>query len=58
MYVSPKWTLPRVAGALLEQTWLRLGPASHNSSMVRRPLWVALPHPALTSLLVARLSES
>lgn len=35
MYVKPQWTLPRVAGALLEQAWLRLSPASHNSSMVR-----------------------
>lgn len=40
MYVSPKWTLPRVAGALLQQAWLWLSPDSHNSSMVRNFYYV------------------
>ena len=31
MYLPPEWTLPRVAGALLELCWRRRRPASHRS---------------------------
>lgn len=34
MYVSPKWTLPRVLGSIIEQAWLRRSPLSHRSLMV------------------------
>lgn len=34
MYVSPKWTIPRVIGSLAEQLWLRLSPESHDRLMV------------------------
>ena len=31
MYLPPEWTLPRVAGALLELCWRRRRPASHRN---------------------------
>ena len=34
MYVSPKWTVPRVIGSMVEQTWLRASPESHERLMV------------------------
>lgn len=34
MYVSPKWTIPRVLGSVAEQLWFRLRPGSHASLMV------------------------
>lgn len=34
MYVSPKYTIPRVLGSIIEQTWLAINPNSHSSLMV------------------------
>jgi uncharacterized oligopeptide transporter (OPT) family protein len=34
LYVSPKWTLPRVVGSLTEQLWLCCGARSHKRLMV------------------------
>ncbi|DBA74426.1 TPA: OPT superfamily [Trebouxia sp. C0004] len=34
MYVAPKWTIPRVIGSLIEQSWLTWKPRSHASLMV------------------------
>ncbi|KAK9823302.1 hypothetical protein WJX72_001775 [[Myrmecia] bisecta] len=34
MYVSPKWTIPRVIGSLIEQAWLIWWPRNHRSLMV------------------------
>ncbi len=34
MYVAPKWTIPRVIGSLVEQSWLTWKPQSHASLMV------------------------
>jgi len=34
MYVMPRFTLPRVVGALAAAAWLRISPSSHNTSMV------------------------
>ena len=34
MYVAPFWTLPRVIGSAIEQTWLYMAPRSHASLMV------------------------
>ena len=34
MYVSPKWTIPRVIGSLAEQAWFRYSPGSHKRLMV------------------------
>ena len=34
MYVSPKYTIPRVIGSLIEQGWLRSHPNSHAGLMV------------------------
>ena len=34
MYVSPKWTIPRVIGSIIEQSWLLWSPQSHSSLMV------------------------
>ena len=34
MYLTPDWTLPRVAGALAELAWRRTHPASHRRSML------------------------
>lgn len=34
MYVSPKWTLPRVLGSLVEQAWRGGAPDSHEALMV------------------------
>lgn len=34
MYVSPKYTIPRVLGSIIEQTWLAVNPDSHGSLMV------------------------
>ena len=34
MYVSPQWTLPRVIGSIVEQTWLVANPRSHANLMV------------------------
>ena len=34
MYVSPKWTIPRVIGSVGEQLWLRVSPVSHERLMV------------------------
>ena len=34
MYVSPKWTIPRVIGSIAEQLWARASPESHERLMV------------------------
>lgn len=34
IYVSPKFTIPRVVGSILEQTWLRIHPDSHSKVMI------------------------
>lgn len=34
MYISPKWTIPRVLGSLIEQGWRRLDPGSHRNLML------------------------
>ena len=34
MYVTADWTLPRVAGALLERAWRRRSPRSHQKQML------------------------
>ena len=34
MYVSPKWTIPRVIGSAIEQGWLRVNARTHRSLMV------------------------
>ena len=34
MYVSPKWTIPRVVGSIAEQAWARASPQSHERLMV------------------------
>lgn len=34
MYISPRFTIPRVIGAFIEQAWLRWRPHSHGSLMV------------------------
>lgn len=34
MYVSPKFTLPRVFGMLAEQAWLRVNPETHTNLML------------------------
>lgn len=67
MYVAPRFTLPRVVGALAAAAWLRLSPASHNSSMVilasgglstpvsawpHRPLLMVVPTAARKRVLV------
>ena len=31
MYLTPDWTLPRVAGSVLELCWRRWRPASHRN---------------------------
>ena len=31
MYLTPEWTLPRVAGSVLELLWRRWRPASHRN---------------------------
>lgn len=34
MYLTPDWTLPRVAGALVEWAWARRAPSSHRKYML------------------------
>ena len=34
MYVSPRWTIPRVVGSAIEQVWLHYRPDTHRSLMV------------------------
>ena len=34
MYVSPKFTLPRVIGTLVSEVWLRIDPAGHENFMI------------------------
>ena len=34
MYVSPKFTLPRVGGMLVSEIWLRQSPVSHENFMI------------------------
>ncbi len=34
LYVSPKWTIPRVVGSLAEQIWLRCHKENHKRLMV------------------------
>lgn len=34
MYIPPRFTVPRVIGAVIEQSWLRLRPQSHGNLMV------------------------
>lgn len=34
MYVSPKWTIPRVIGSMGEQLWRRASPGTHERLMV------------------------
>lgn len=34
MYVSPKWTIPRVIGSIIEQVWLRANARAHSNLMV------------------------
>ena len=34
MYVTADWTLPRVAGALLERAWRQRSPRSHQKQML------------------------
>lgn len=33
-YLHAKWTLPRVVGSVLEQSWLLLSPQSHAAFMM------------------------
>ena len=32
--LQAKWTIPRVIGSLIEQSWLRLSPLSHTAFMI------------------------
>ena len=34
MYIPPRFTIPRVIGAFVEQSWLKLRPQSHGNLMV------------------------
>lgn len=34
MYVSPRWTIPRVIGSAIEQAWLRADATTHRNLMV------------------------
>lgn len=34
IYVSPRFTIPRVAGALVEQIWVRVSPSTHSKVMI------------------------
>ena len=34
MYIPPRFTIPRVIGAFIEQAWLKLRPQSHGNLMV------------------------
>jgi hypothetical protein len=34
MYLSPRWTLPRVLGSMAEQAWLLVSPGTHTAFMV------------------------
>lgn len=34
MYISPKWTIPRVLGSVAEQVWKRRDPRSHARLML------------------------
>jgi hypothetical protein len=33
-YLTPNWTLPRLVGSVLEQTWLLLSPGTHAAFMI------------------------
>ena len=34
MYLTPSWTIPRFIGSVVQTTWLKLWPRSHNRSMI------------------------
>lgn len=57
MYVSPRWTIPRVIGSALEQSWLRASPRTHISLMFIVASGLVLGE-GVASILVASLQAA
>jgi len=55
MYVTPNWTLPRVAGALASAAWARASPRTHRHHMIMVATGLVLGE-GLLSLLTAGLA--